>query len=140
MNPEGEVVGSSVPLPVRLFRTRLDKLLLLQDAGDSNNEGHTATVLTAMLAVLPEQNTNVRPHLLELQAYQRPEVWTQLTNEQLKTLRNTLAPLCQFMPDVNLDVMTFERRMLRPTSWRSRRISRNLRIDNLLLGMWHLPL
>lgn len=110
MNTENEPVGVTVPLPVRLFRARFDKLLLLQSKGEHEKAAITVRVLIDMLATLPEQNINVRPHILELRELQRPETWQRLDETQIYLIRNTIAPLCRFMPDVNLEEMTFELR------------------------------
>ena len=86
MNPEGEVAGSSVPLPVRLFRTRFDKLLLLLAEGEQEKASATANDLIQMIAILPEQNVNVRPHLLALKEYQEPDAWMQLSEKAILSL------------------------------------------------------
>ena len=107
MNPEGEVASSSVPLPVRLFRARLKKL---QQVDEFNERERTADDLRQMLAALPPDNTNVRPHLLDLEDYTDPAHWSRLSDHDIEVLRNTLAPLCRFLPDVSLEAMTFELR------------------------------
>ena len=67
MNPDAETTGSSVPLPTRLFRARLDKFLKLRDMGSRESLEETAQQLIILLADLPKENVNVRPHLLDQQ-------------------------------------------------------------------------
>ena len=62
MNPEGEIASQTEPLPVRLFRTRLDKLLLLRGLDRDEEAAEARHDLQSMLADLPQDNVNVRPH------------------------------------------------------------------------------
>ena len=110
MNPEGEIASQIEPLPVRLFRTRLDKLLLLRGTGRDDEAVETRKELQAMLAVLPQDNVNIRPHAERIVALADSDAWAELDEARVSELRQTLAPLMRFAPDVNLPVMTFETR------------------------------
>ena len=110
MNPEGEIASQIEPLPVRLFRTRLDKLLLLRGTGRDDEAVETRKELQAMLAVLPQDNANIRPHAERIVALADSDAWAELDEARVSELRQTLAPLMRFAPDVNLPVMTFETR------------------------------
>ncbi len=60
LKPDGEVDHPSEPLPVRLFRLRLEKWQLLH--AQQHDTQAIIEELQAMLAVLPRQSINVRPH------------------------------------------------------------------------------
>jgi type I restriction enzyme R subunit len=113
MNPEGEIANPTEPLPVRLFRLRLDKLVLLRSVGQAAEVAATVRQLQAMVTQLPLDNINVRPHGEELQRLAEMAVWQDLDTTHLQHLRQTIAPLLRFLPDVNLAVMTFETRVER---------------------------
>ena len=110
MNPEGEIASPTEPLPVRLFRLRLEKLLLQQGLGQVEEAALTRRQLQEMLAQLPPDNVNVQPHAAELQRLEQPEAWQQLGDEQVTRLSQRIGPLLRFLPDVNLPVMTFTAR------------------------------
>lgn len=110
MNPEGEVASPTEPLPVRLFRLRLEKLALLQDIHCHDAAAHAVAQLQALLADVPTDNVNVRPHLDELAQLGRAGAWKRLDISRLEHLSKQIAPLLRFLPDVNLAVMTFEAR------------------------------
>jgi type I restriction enzyme R subunit len=110
MNPEGEVAKSTEPLPVSLFRLRLQKAALLHNLGDDSALSHARSQLQAMLATLPGDNINVRPHLAEVSALAANETAWMLDREQVEHLERQIAPLCRFLPEVNLMVMSFEAR------------------------------
>lgn len=107
MNPEGEIASPTEPLPVRLFRLRLEKLVLQQGVGQTEDAAQTRRQLQEMLAQLPPDNVNVQPHLVELQRLTGPEAWPKLDETQVTHLSQTIGPLLRFLPDVNLPVMTF---------------------------------
>ncbi|MCB8992277.1 MAG: DEAD/DEAH box helicase family protein, partial [Ardenticatenaceae bacterium] len=107
MNPEGEIASPTEPLPVRLFRLRLEKLVLQQGLNQTEEAAFTRSQLQGMLAQLPPDNVNVQPHVDELQTLTQPEAWTRLDETKITHLSQTIGPLLRFLPDVNLPVMTF---------------------------------
>jgi type I restriction enzyme R subunit len=108
MNPEGEISSAATPLPVRLFRLRLEKLLLLRRSENAQAVEAAIVQLQCMLAQVPKENINVRPHLSELAELQGRAEWNVLSPERLQHLNQAIAPLLRFVPNVSLPVMTFE--------------------------------
>lgn len=90
LDTESEDERPTEPLPVRLFRLRLEKRLLLRGRGEDD----TAVVadLQAMLASLPLDNVNVRPHREEIAALL--QTWPQAGAET--RISQTLAPLLRY--------------------------------------------
>ena len=108
MNPEGEVASPTEPLPTRLFRLRLEKLVLLRGLDEAEAAGGAVTQLRAMLAQIPPDNVNVMPHLAELMTLDTTEGWKGLDSSRVEKLSREIAPLLRLISDVNLQVMTFE--------------------------------
>ncbi|RRR73152.1 MAG: DEAD/DEAH box helicase [Candidatus Viridilinea halotolerans] len=108
LNPAGEVASASEALPTRLFRLRLEKLLLLRAHSDVTATKATVAQLQALLAQLPAENLNVRPHVVLLHELAEPTAWEDLETERLQHLQTAIAPLLRLLPDVVLQVMTFE--------------------------------
>ena len=108
MNPEGEVASLTEPLPVRLFRLRLEKLALLRSQEQTEAIATTITQIQQMLAQLPTDNINVRSHLQELGELAKIRYWKSLDKTKVEHLSTAIAPLLRFLPDINLPVMTFE--------------------------------
>lgn len=107
INPDGETVAPTEPLPARLFRLRLEKLALLGEQNHLPEATACITQLQAMLAKIPADNVNVRPHLAELAKLAAVSGWEQPDFEHLS---RTIAPLLRFMNGVSLPVMSFEAR------------------------------
>ena len=103
LKPDGEVDHPSEPLPVRLFRLRLEKWQLLS-AQQQDTQTAIADLLT-MLQALPRHNVNVRPHWDELDALARQ--WPEPSQGALERLSQTAAPLMRLAPLASLDELQF---------------------------------
>ena len=103
LKPDGEIDHASEPLPVRLFRLRLDKWQLLH--AQQKNTADSIATLRAMLAALPRQSINVRPHWDELDAL--AQHWPAPSTASIDHLSKTLAPLMRLAPLAGLDELQF---------------------------------
>jgi type I restriction enzyme R subunit len=108
MNPEGEIASPTEPLPVRLFRLRLEKLLLQQGLHADADGIVTRQQLISMLTQLPTDNVNIRPHAEEITRLMNIDSWYEVDEQKITQLRQTIAPLTRFLPEVVLTMMTFE--------------------------------
>lgn len=103
LKPDGEVNHPSEPLPVRLFRLRLEKWQLLF-AQQKDTQTATADLLI-MIQTLPRQSINVRPHWDELDAL--AEHWPQPDQGMLEYLSKAIAPLMRIAPLAGLEELQF---------------------------------
>lgn len=103
LKPDGEVDHPTEPLPVRLFRLRLEKWQLLH--AQQQDTQPVIQELQAMLAVLPRQSINVRPHRDELDALMLQ--WPTPSQAAQEQLSKTIAPLMRLAPLWGLDELQF---------------------------------
>lgn len=103
LKPDGEIDHSSEPLPVRLFRLRLEKWQLLH--AQQHDSGVTVQDLLAMVQALPRQSINVRPHWDELDVLVKQ--WPDPSGESNEYLAKTIAPLMRLAPLAGLDELQF---------------------------------
>lgn len=108
LNPEGETPNITTPLPVSLFRLRLEKLVILRLHGEKDKAAATVAQLQQMLARLPRINESVRAYSDELDRLAQDQAWDNLDNVQAVYLSRTIAPLLRYLPEINLQSMTFE--------------------------------
>lgn len=108
LNPEGETPSLTTPLPVSLFRLRLEKLALLNEQGRTTLASTAVQQLQQMLAQLPRSNSNVAPHNDELDRLASPHAWEQLDQARLDYLSTAIAPLLRFSSEINVPTITFE--------------------------------
>ncbi|TOJ24057.1 restriction endonuclease subunit R [Vibrio parahaemolyticus] len=104
LNPEGEIDHPSEPLPVRLFRLRLEKWQLLHAQQHATQS--TISDLLAMVQALPRQSINVRPHWDELNALEKQ--WPLPSQKAIEDLSKIIAPLMRLASMSGLDELQFQ--------------------------------
>jgi len=100
MEPRGREPGSQIPMPVRLFRARLDQLESLFARGDAAAVARLKLDLKGDLAALPANNVVVRENRAQLSQANTDAFWDRLTQDDLPFLRQTIAPVLRATPDV----------------------------------------
>lgn len=103
LKPDGEIDHPSEPLPVRLFRLRLEKWQLLH--AQKLDTQATIDELRAMLQALPRQSINIRPHWDELDAL--AQQWPEPEQSTLEHFSRTIAPLMRLAPLTGLEELQF---------------------------------
>jgi type I restriction enzyme R subunit len=108
MNPRGREPGQQVPMPVRLFRARLDQLeMALARLAAEIGEALKAD-LRADLAALPANNVVVLEHQAELTRVRDEGFWARLGRDELRFLRGTIAPLLRAKSDADFKALRLE--------------------------------
>lgn len=106
LKPDGEVDHPSEPLPVRLFRLRLEAWQLMHGLQpDAQSTRDAVAALQALLQTLPRQSINVRPHWDELDALAKQ--WPAPDPGTLAHLSKSIAPLMRLAPLAGLDELQF---------------------------------
>lgn len=100
MEPRGREPGSQVPMPVRLFRARLDQLATLFTKGDAAAIARLKLDLRNDLAALPANNVVVREHRTLLNQVNADGFWNRLVPEDLAFLQQSIAPVLRATTDV----------------------------------------
>ena len=108
MNPEGREPGSQVPLPVRLFRSRLDKLEAALAAGREDIASKVKDDLRQDIAALSPNNVVVAESSGDLAAVAEDAFWTHLKGEDIGFLRSVIAPVLRARSDADFKAMRFE--------------------------------
>ena len=108
MHPKGREPGVQVPMPVRLFRARLDKLELALARGASEVVDAVKTELRAELAALPPHNVVVLERQADLAPLQGDAYWARVGHDQIDYLRQTIAPILRAKSDADFKALRFE--------------------------------
>lgn len=103
LNPDGEIDHRNEPLPVRLFRLRLEKWQILHAQGLDTKPN--IKNLRLILQELPRQSINVRPHWDELDRLIHH--WPEPSQVVIEHLSKVIAPLVQLAPIAGLDELQF---------------------------------
>ncbi len=107
MKPRGREPGTQVPMPVRLFRARLDLLETTIRLGDNAAMARATGDLRADLAELPANNVIVREHQSDLARVATDGFWARLREEDIVFLRQSIAPVLRATPDAHAKVLRF---------------------------------
>lgn len=108
MHPEGREPGTQVPVPVRLFRARLDKLEAALAAGASDVAEAVKEELQADVAALPANNVVVAEAARDLAVVQDRGFWERLRADDLAFLRTRVAPVMRVRTDADFKALRFE--------------------------------
>lgn len=103
LKPDGEVDHATEPLPVRLFRLRLEHWHLL--CAQEQDTTDIVEALQSMLASLPRESIHVRPYWDELDALALQ--WPAPSQATQEHLSKSIAPLLRLSPLFALDELQF---------------------------------
>lgn len=107
MEPRGREPGTLVPLPVRLFRARLDQLATALHLGDASAVLRLKAELRADLDGLPSNNVIVRENQAELSRVGADRFWQQVGDDDLPYLRQTIAPILRATAGADAKALRF---------------------------------
>lgn len=108
MHPAGREPGAQTPLPVRLFRGRLDKLEAAMAADESDIVEAVKADLRKDVAALPANNVVVLDKQGDLAALKPERFWAALGAEGIGFLRGVIAPVLRARSDADFKAMRFE--------------------------------
>lgn len=108
MKPEGREPGTLVPMPVKLFKARLDKLEAALNAGRADTVEAIKKDLQADLAELPANNVVVLDHQSDLARAKAEEFWRHLAADGIGFLRGTIAPVMRARSGADFKALRFE--------------------------------
>jgi type I restriction enzyme, R subunit len=108
MHPRGREPGLQIPMPVRLFRARIDQLgtALAKQAHDVVELAKAD--LRADIESLPANNVVVLEHQADLAVVRNAAYWQRLDQGHLGFLRQTIAPILRAQSDADFKALRFE--------------------------------
>lgn len=107
----GEPPPAQKPLLVMVFLARLRLLEHLRKETDSPVLQRAVDELRDMVAMIPTDHFEVRPHLYELEPAFDDDFWLYITPKNIKFLRTTVAPLLRHANIEDVDAWKFIRRV-----------------------------
>lgn len=107
MEPRGREPSPQIPLPVRLFRARLDQLGAAQGAGDVALAEQVKADLRADLADLPANNVLVSENHAALFEVRQANFWAHIGAKEMALLCGAIAPVLRARSTADFKVMRF---------------------------------
>lgn len=109
INPRGELPKPQIPLPVRLFGLRLDKIEKAGELNEIETQSKEVLKLKKQIAELPQNSIVIKDAQFELQRLEDENFWNSISYEKLEFLRSVVKPLFRTVSGVDFAAMRFEK-------------------------------
>lgn len=109
VNPRGEMPKQQIPLPVRLFGLRLDKIEKAGELNLAETQTNEIRKLRKQIDELPQNSIVIRDARFELQPFEDENFWNKLEPEKLEFLRAVVKPLFRTVSLTDYSSMRFEK-------------------------------
>lgn len=109
LNPRGKELKAQVPLPIRLFGVRLDKIEKAVELGEPEITQKEIAKLRLQIAVLPPNSVVILEAKHELQRLEEENFWNYLSADKIDFLRTVVKPLLRTVSDADFKAMRFEK-------------------------------
>jgi type I restriction enzyme R subunit len=116
LNPKGKELTSQIPVPVKLFGLRLEKLNKALELGESDIVKKEIAKIKKQLSSLPENSIVIKDSKSHLDRTTDPNFWNKLSshseNEAIGFLKDVIKPLFRTVSNVDFKAMRFEKDVL----------------------------
>ncbi len=112
LTPEGKKIDPGLPLPVRLFGIRLDKIEAAQNTEKEHIADKEIERLRRQIDQLPASSVVIKEAAALLNQLAEENFWTRLDQEKMEFLRTRIKPLFRTVSDTDFKAMRFEKDVL----------------------------
>jgi type I restriction enzyme, R subunit len=109
LNPRGKDLKPQIPLPVRLFGVRLDKIGKAIELSLSEIAEKETKKLKDQIATLPHNSIVIKEAMNELQRLEDDNFWNHLTGDKIEFLKTVVKPLFRTVVETDYKAMRFEK-------------------------------
>lgn len=109
LNPRGKELKAQIPLPVRLFGVRLEKIEEAQSQSNIEIVSKEVQKIRKQVESLPKNSVVIMEAKHELQRLEDENFWSNLTADKMEFLEAVVKPLLRTVSDVDFKAMRFEK-------------------------------
>jgi len=109
LNPRGKELKGQIPLPVRLFGVRLEKIEEAQTQSNFEIVNKEVRKIRKQVESLPKNSVVIMEAKHELQRLEDENFWNNLTSDKMEFLEAFVKPLLRTVSDVDFKAMRFEK-------------------------------
>jgi len=109
LNPRGKELKGQIPLPVRLFGVRLEKIEEAQTQSKSEIVNKEIQKIRKQVEALSKNSVVIMEARNELQRLEDENFWNNLTSDKMEFLEAVVKPLLRTVSDVDFKAMRFEK-------------------------------
>ena len=121
LNPKGKEIKQSIPLPVRLFGLRLEKIEKALEEKETVIAGKELEKLRNQINSLPGKSVIVMDNATELEKLEDPNFWNRLDREKFSFLHSSIKPLMRTISQADFKAMQFEKDVLEASLYKLRK-------------------
>lgn len=112
LKPKGKKLKQAIPIPVKLFGLRLDKLELAYEANIETTILEESKRLQQQIALLPANSVVIKDNSKAVTKVNTPEFWSTISNDKIDFLKSEILPLMRTVSGVDFKAMRFEKDVL----------------------------
>lgn len=116
LNPKGKEIKNQIPLPVKLFGMRLEKIERAKELGEGKIVANEIEKLKRQMGTLPENSIVIKDAKSALERIEDVNFWNGLSSsaghEEIRFLKEVVKPLFRTVSKVDFQAMRFERDIL----------------------------
>jgi type I restriction enzyme R subunit len=112
LKPKGKELKQAIPIPVKLFGLRLDKLELAYEASLETTIIEESKRLQQQIALLPANSVVIKDNSKAVEKVNTPEFWENISNDKIDFLKSEILPLMRTVSGVDFKAMRFEKDVL----------------------------
>lgn len=109
LNPRGKELKGQIPLPVRLFGVRLDKIEKAIELNEYEIVNKEIAKLRRQVETLPQNSIVILDAKHEIQGLEDENFWYHLSSDKVEFLRAVVKPLFRTVSDTDFKAMRFEK-------------------------------
>lgn len=109
LNPRGKELKGQIPLPVRLFGVRLDKIEKANELNETEITKNEIEKLRKQISTLPQNSIVILDAKHELQRLDDENFWNHLSIDKIEFLKSVIKPLFRTVSDTDFEAMRFEK-------------------------------
>ena len=112
LNPKGKSLSPQIPVPVRLFGVRLDKVEIALELNNQSIVKNESKKLQIQIASLPYNSIVIKEAQGALEPLSEEDYWNEMTIKKIQYLREHIKPLLRTVSGIDFKAMRFERQIV----------------------------
>lgn len=112
LKPKGKELKQAIPIPVKLFGLRLEKLEFAFEASIQETILEECNRLQKQIALLPENSIVIKDNSKTVAKVNNPDFWEHINSDKIDFLKAEILPLMRTISGVDYKAMRFEKDIL----------------------------
>ena len=112
LKPKGKEIKQAIPIPVKLFSLRLEKLSVAFEASNESILKEECERLQKQITLLPANSIVIKDNSKAVAKANRLAFWNEITTDKLDFLKAEILPLMRTISGVDYKAMRFEKDVL----------------------------